>query len=124
MVEFMLMFSVISTNLDLPKDLLRSVCYVETKHKVHAVHKNDGGEDSLGICQIKLSTARQLGFKGSRKELMTPFNNAYYAGAYLKHQINRYGAVHKAIVAYNVGHYTPKYTRYLNKVMKVMKEGQ
>ncbi len=101
-----LTFAAISQNFNLPPGLLSSLCYVESQHNVETIHKNDGGSDSLGICQIKLHTARSLGFTGTRKELMSANINIYYAGKYLRQQLDRYKQNQfKAIAAYNAGSY-------------------
>lgn len=89
---------------NIPAGLLTSLCYVESKHKITAVHKDDGGEDSLGVCQIKLSTAKELGFRGTVKQLMQPNYNVKYSAKFLRKQIDRYnGNVRKAVISYNRG---------------------
>jgi soluble lytic murein transglycosylase-like protein len=106
-VALLLLFNTYSAQMDLPKDLLKSLCYVESKHTISAIHKDDGGEDSLGICQIKLSTGKWLGFKGTAKDLMKPKNNIRYAAKFLAWQLHRYhGNVNKALIAYNRGNAT------------------
>lgn len=98
------LFMIVSAQFNLPAGLLNSLCFVESNHNITAVHHDDGRGDSLGICQIKIDSARQLGFKGTEKELMKPENNIYYAGAYLQHQRTRYnGSITKAVIAYNIG---------------------
>lgn len=88
----------------LPAGLLGAICTVESGMNPNAVHKNDGKGDSLGLCQIKLSTARLVGFKGTKKQLMNAKVNAFYAAKYLKKQIKRYhGDFAKAVTAYNQG---------------------
>ncbi len=89
---------------DLPPGLRESICWVESRHKVTAVHFNDGGSDSLGVCQIKLPTASLLGFKGTKAELQVSTTNIYYAGKYLRKNLDRYdGDIRKAVAAYNAG---------------------
>ena len=109
-----------SNQLGLPPHLLSSICYVESHYKVTAVHHDDGDGDSLGVCQIKLKTARWLGYKGTKKNLMNPTINAYFAGKYLKHQIKRYkGDIKKAVISYNLGHAKGlTSTEYQRKVYK------
>lgn len=97
------LFIATSLNLDLPPNLLASICYVESKHNTQVINKYDGHSHSYGICQIKLETARHLGFTGDEKSLMIPANNIYYAGKYLKYQIDRYNNITRGIVAYNRG---------------------
>jgi soluble lytic murein transglycosylase-like protein len=101
-----LMFTEVTKTNDLPDNLLSALCYVESAHKPNAVHKDDGGGNSLGICQIKLDTAKTMGFKGTEKDLMVPKTNIKYAGKYLKKQLLRYKHdVRKAVAAYNAGSY-------------------
>lgn len=100
----MALFIGASTQYNLPPGLLASLCYVESKHQVNKIHYNDGDTNSYGVCQIKLITAQEMGFKGTAIELMTPKTNIQYAGAYLKYQLTRYnGNVARAVVAYNKG---------------------
>src|ERR1035437_1028349 len=104
MTSILLAFSLATTAFDLPPGLLDAVCYVETKHTENAIHLNDGGSHSLGICQIKLSTARELGYKGSAEDLQYNTKvNAYYAAAYLSSKLRKYADISCAIAAYNHG---------------------
>jgi soluble lytic murein transglycosylase-like protein len=101
------LFITFSAQYQLPPNLLSSLCWVESKHKIQAVHHDDGGEDSLGVCQVKLSTAKWLGFKGTANQLMNPEVNIKYSAKYLSKQIHRYkGNIKKAVTAYNRGHST------------------
>lgn len=100
----LLIFASVTKTLGLPKDLLSSLCYVESKHDINAINPDDGNSSSLGICQIKLSTARNLGFKGTETQLKNPRVNIFYAGKYLSNQLHRYrGDFSQAISAYNAG---------------------
>lgn len=98
-----IMFLNASQAFNLPPKLLESLCFVESKHDITAVHQDDGGSKSLGICQVKYSTAQWLGFHGTEGELMEPGLNIYYAAKYLSHQQRRYKNIQRAIVAYNRG---------------------
>lgn len=100
-----------------PKVLI-SICKVESDLNVTATNFNDGGSHSHGLCQIKLSTARMVGFTGDVKLLYQPEINAIYASKYLKYQLDRYsGDYLKAVSAYNAGTYTTKNKSYVKKVM-------
>jgi soluble lytic murein transglycosylase-like protein len=57
------------------------------------------------MCQIKLSTARWLGYKGSPAKLWKdPRVNAHWAAKYLRYQIKRYkGDILCGVSAYNAG---------------------
>lgn len=115
-----LLFNATSNTFVLPPDLLSSLCFIESSHKVSAIHLDDGGSNSVGICQLKLSTARWLGFNGTEKQLMDPAINIYYSGLYLSRLITRYsGNLDKAVIAYNMGHAGSfEHTKYSDKVMK------
>jgi soluble lytic murein transglycosylase-like protein len=115
-----ILFLITTAQYGLPAGLLSSLCYVESGHRVEAVHKHDGNGNSVGVCQIKLKTARTLGFKGTEKQLMDPKINIQYAGKYLNHQIKRYhGSTVKAVIAYNQGHAgSLTTTHYSVKVIK------
>lgn len=86
----------------LPPGLLSSLCYVESRH-MDVVNYNDGKGHSYGICQIKLSTARDMGFKGNDSELRRPENNIHYAARYLQYQYKRCGSYSAAVTGYNSG---------------------
>jgi soluble lytic murein transglycosylase-like protein len=104
MTTMILMFASITNALNLPEGLLSSLCYVESKHNANIVHYNDKGSDSLGICQIKYTTAKELGYKGTPDKLVKdPKTNAFYAGKYLNKQLNKYNNYSCAIAAYNAG---------------------
>ena len=94
----------VSIQFGLPQGLLSSVCYVESNHNPNVVHYHDGRGASYGLCQIKLTSAKLVGFKGTEQDLMNPKVNAYYAGKYLQHQIIRYQSLRRGVIAYNLGH--------------------
>jgi soluble lytic murein transglycosylase-like protein len=96
--------------------LLSSLCFVESNHNINAYVHQDGGTPSYGLCQVKLETARALGFTGRAEELMDPSSNALYAALYLKRQHKRYGTWEKAVSAYNCGHACGNKS-YVRKVM-------
>jgi soluble lytic murein transglycosylase-like protein len=125
MNTIVLLFILTSIKYNLPPGLLKSLCYVESKHNIASVSINDGGSDSIGICQVKLKTAKWLGFEGNEKELLKPEYNIEYAGKYLKYQIDRYDSTHKGIIAYNRGNSKGlTSTTYLDKVINQWKEDQ
>lgn len=103
MNTLMFIFSIMTVNFDLPPGLLKAVCTVESKLDITAVHYADGKGNSLGVCQIKYKTAQFMGFKGTEQQLMKPRVNAYYAAKYVRYQLNRYGNINQALVAYNIG---------------------
>jgi soluble lytic murein transglycosylase-like protein len=124
LVVLMTLFSANTKEFNLPVGVLAATCFIESSYNVKAIHHDDGGENSVGVCQVKLSTAKWLGFKGTEKQLMKPEINVYYAAKYLKHQLKRYkGDVARALTAYNRGN-AIGLTRsaYSDKVLKHLKE--
>lgn len=104
MTTLALTFLAVTNTFSLPTGLLSAVCFVESGHKPTAMHKDDGHGNSVGLCQIKIGTAKLLGFKGTEKDLLNPNINAYYSGKYLSKQLTRYnGNAKMAIAAYNAG---------------------
>ena len=102
--------------------LVSAVCFVESGHKPSAYVAMDGQSASYGLCQIKLSTARDMGFKGTAHELMEPATNALYAAKYLRWQYERYGIWAKAVSAFNCGRVcnNPGYVSRVRKVYRPM----
>lgn len=123
-------FALASQSFNLPPGLLSALCYAETRHKPYKVLIERDGKESLGLCQMKLDTARMLGYNGSRERLLTPGINAHYAAAYLRKQLNRYNQdPRKAAAAYNAGRYRLnsrgqiKNRQYVERVMNAWAEG-
>lgn len=92
--------------------LLYAFCRVESLCKSKAYNKDDGNKQdkakglkiaSHGLFQLQLGTAKALGFKGKRKDLMKPEINTYYAAKYIRHLIDKYTDIDKVIAAYNAG---------------------
>jgi soluble lytic murein transglycosylase-like protein len=124
MSNLAVMFTLLSAQFNLPTGMLSAVCYVESHHNAKALHIDDGGSNSVGLCQLHSSTARMLGFKGDEQLLFNPKINAYWAAAYLRHQLDRYdNDAMMAISAYNAGSYRPtKNLDYVRKVLNAWKE--
>lgn len=98
--------------------LLYSVCMAESGGNPRAYHPHDGQGASIGICQIKLKTARWLGFWGEEQDLFEPHINAVYAAAYLTYTIKHYGSRVRGISAYNAGHPTEANLEYVDRILR------
>ncbi len=126
--ELALLFASVTTQLSLPPGLLSAICFMESSHRTHVVNEFDGGSPSIGLCQIKLNTAKMVGFTGTAEELKDPSANAYWAGKYLKKQLDRYEwSYYKAVAAYNAGRFIASKSgnavnkHYVNKVFFIWK---
>jgi soluble lytic murein transglycosylase-like protein len=103
--------------------ILLAICTHETRLRTVVV-QNDGGTPSIGICQLKLDTAKMLGFTGTATDLLNPKTNAHFAALYLKYQYERYGNYCHAVSAFNAGRYNeskilpgfPRNLKYVNNV--------
>jgi len=106
--------------------VLSAVCHVESGGKPHTINVNDGGTPSYGECQVKLNTARQMGFTGTPGQLLKRDVNRAVALRYLKYQYTRYGSLPKAIAAYNSGSVRGEIrnTKYVEKVFRAVREGR
>lgn len=118
------LFASATAQFNLPPGLLDSICYIESNHRPKVITEDDGGRSSLGICQLQLRTAKDLGYLGTERGLLGPGTNIFYAAKYLKHQYNRYRQWDLAVLAYNAGSYRtnlsgkPINQKYLDKVTK------
>lgn len=83
--------------------LLSAVCFVESGHVAGRITAEDHGSASYGECQIKIETARAMGFKGHPSDLLKREVNRQYAGRYLQYQLQRYERIDWAVSAYNRG---------------------
>lgn len=65
--------------------------------------KDRDGKGTYGLMQLKLATAKGMGFKGSYSDLYEWRTNLKYGIRYLNYQYTRYGTVPSALAAYNAG---------------------
>lgn len=120
-----------SQSFELPEGMLSAICWVESTHRTHVIRHNDGKGNSVGVCQIKLATAKLVGFQGTEQQLRDYKINTYYAAKYFRKQLDRYDwDIDKAIAAYNSGTYKAgKATfaanqSYVDKVLQAWDEGR
>lgn len=112
----------------IPPALLLAICTTETGLH-NSIHQDDGGTPSVGICQVKETTARLFNRKVKKYDLWEPRKNARYAALYLARQLKRYhGDWVCAATAYNRGsvhvvdtNYTKCHSKYSDKVMQALK---
>ena len=104
-----------------PQNLARAVVQVESNFRPHVT----GAAGEIGLMQIKLSTARGMGYKGSAKSLYDPSTNLFWGMKYLgrAHQLSG-GTTCGTILKYNAGHYAkrsnPISSRYCRKVQQII----
>jgi soluble lytic murein transglycosylase-like protein len=84
--------------------LVVAIISTESGFRRYAKRVERDGNVSIGLMQIKVRTARWLGFRGSPEKLYAPWINVYYGVRYLSMNLKRYGDVWDAVSAYNAGH--------------------
>lgn len=111
-----------AATVQVPFELLRAICMVESNLNPAAVHLDDGNSASHGLCQVKYETAKFMGYKGTLKGLYNPDNNALFAAKYLNYQLTRYkGNWVNAVSAYNRGTASSSNLHYVKKVFNQLK---
>lgn len=102
---------------NVPADLVHAVVRTESNYNARA----RGSVGEIGLMQLRLSTARSLGYSGSVKGLYNPYINLEYGTKYLAiaHRLS-YGSTCGTILKYNAGHgarrMNPISARYCRKV--------
>jgi len=106
---------------DVPVSLAHAVVSVESSYNP----KLRGSAGEIGLMQVKLSTARGMGYRGSAKKLYEPATNIRYGMEYL-------GAARKlaggdlcgTILRYNAGHAAKRMSKgplaYCGKVRQII----
>jgi soluble lytic murein transglycosylase-like protein len=104
-----------------PESLAHAVVRVESNFRADVT----GRAGEVGLMQIKLATARMMGYTGSRKALYDPETNIKYGMKYLAkaHKLGG-GETCGTILRYNAGHgakrMNPVSQRYCNKVAGII----
>ena len=104
-----------------PYRLARAVVQVESSFRAGVT----GAAGEIGLMQVRLSTARGMGYKGSAKQLYNPATNLYWGMKYLgkAHRLAG-GSTCGTILKYNAGHgakrMNPISQRYCNRVSRII----
>lgn len=97
--------------------ILAAIVRVESRYNAKALRREKKVRDwSVGLMQVRVGTAKWLGFHGDEFELMTPETNLRYGAMYLEKLVRRYGS--GAISAYNAGKPCRCNQRYVSLVLK------
>lgn len=110
-----------ATEYGVPEDLAHAVVYTESAYRADA--RGRAGE--IGLMQLKLATARGVGYKGSAKGLYDPETNIAYGMKYLARAYELSGGTTcGTILKYNAGHaakrMNPVSKAYCEKVAKLI----
>jgi soluble lytic murein transglycosylase-like protein len=95
----------------IPLSLAHAVVSIESRYNAKA--RGRAGE--IGLMQIKLQTARGVGYRGSAKGLYDPDTNLRYGMKYLGQARKLAGGdLCRTVMKYNGGHYMKRPTRGTN----------
>ncbi len=81
-------------------EIALGIAYVESSFRTTVI--GDDGR-SFGLMQIQLATAKDMGFKGNKKQLLNPKINVKYSIKYFKYMRKRTKSTEMALDAYNRG---------------------
>ena len=104
-----------------PVDLAHAVVFSESTYRANAT----GAAGEVGLMQLRMATARMIGYTGSRQGLYDPETNIKYGMKYLgmAHKLGG-GSTCGTILKYNAGHgaksMNPISQQYCNKVRKLL----
>ncbi|BCP54441.1 hypothetical protein K32_30580 [Kaistia sp. 32K] len=106
---------------NVPLSLAHAVVTVESNYKPNMT----GNAGEIGLMQVKLQTARGMGYKGSAKGLYDPDTNIRYGMMYLGQARKLAGGdLCGTILKYNGGHGATRMTkgplRYCGKVQQII----
>ncbi|KPB01737.1 transglycosylase SLT domain-containing protein [Ahrensia marina] len=107
---------------NIPVNLAHAVVFSESSYKAHA----RGAAGEIGLMQLRLPTARLVGYRGSAKALYDPETNIKYGMKYLgKARQLASGSTCGTILRYNAGHgakrMNPISQNYCNKVERLLR---
>lgn len=101
----------------IPGGLIRAIIAVESGGRPVLQWVPSVRDWVAGPMQVRLQTARWLGFRGDERTLNDPVWSILYGIRYLRWQLERYGNVEQALSAYNAGSYTPDNLDYVRRVL-------
>ena len=95
------------------EELLKGMVFRESSGRANITRYEANVDDySIGLGQMSLSTARDLGFQGTRDELLDPHTNLLLTAKYLKYHLDlNDGNIPVAVSAYNGGFAASSYYR-------------
>lgn len=76
---------------DVPAAVIRAFVQIESSGRTDAHLAEAGGDDSVGLMQVRLSTARGVGYGGTLDNLYLPPINVYYGTAELDRLARKFG---------------------------------
>jgi soluble lytic murein transglycosylase-like protein len=133
----------LSVSIESEDSIMKQIGAAASKHGVpaclvYAVAKKESGlrpwvvtyekrvrDSSFGVMQVRWNTAtKELGFKGSKTDLLNLSDNLMIGSKYLAKKIKRYRSLERGVAAYNAGSVgkTIRNKKYVNNIMGLYKD--
>lgn len=97
-----------------PKSLVAAIIHVESGGNPRTV----GRAGEIGLMQIKLQTARSVGYTGNRRGLFDPATNVRYGTAYLDIALGRtHGNLCQAATLFNAGVFARPHCSHYGRIV-------
>lgn len=94
----------IAKNNGIDPALIMAIIQTESSWNPNAVRVEPNGYKSIGLMQVTIQAARDVGYTGDEAGLFDPKTNIKYGVKYIKRMLNIFnGNIYKAIAAYNAG---------------------
>ena len=106
---------------DVDPDLIKAIIMTESSGRPNAIRHEWNGYDSIGLMQVTIPAARDVGYTGDESGLFNPITNIEYGTKYLKHLLDEFnGNMYLAVAAYNAGAYNVKHGRYSRRYVSTV----
>lgn len=92
----------ISNKFNVDTNIVFAIIKQESNGDVNALRK--GNQPSVGLMQLTMPAARQVGFNGTLSQLYNKYVNIYYGVKYFRYLLNMFdGNYRDAVASYNAG---------------------
>lgn len=103
----------VASKYNIDPNLIKAIIMTESSGRPNAIRHEWNGHDSIGLMQVTIPAARDVGYTGDEQGLLNPITNIEYGTRYLKRLIDEFnGNIYWAVAAYNAGAYNVKHGRY------------
>lgn len=92
----------VSNKFNVDHNIIFAIIKQESNGDVNAIRK--GKQPSVGLMQITIPAAREVGYNGNLSQLFDKYVNIYYGVKYIRYLLNMFhGDYRDAIASYNAG---------------------
>lgn len=116
------LMDVMKLSVDDLTDVILGIIQKESSGNPDAVGDNG---NSVGLMQLNFGagTPQDMGYDGTKEDLLNPKDNIFFGTMYFLRQLNKYRDIPKALSAYNAGHSTASNIgSYVNPILSFIGE--